>query len=299
MSYRLQVKGAQGEREVLLVDSLAVGRDPRCDISATDPLLSRRHAEFVASGPRVLVRDLGSRNGILVNGRRLPEAVLSPGDVVQIAQFVVTFVSSVEAPTAVAPGAIDEKTALLDEGRIKEVAAASSSTATSGSSGGAGSDSASHQAGWSVQLPAHDDRTSMLPPPAAPAFDPLAGPLPATRESLPIAPVPAAAETILARGEATSAWRPERRRSTFAGVAVPVLTLAIFCLACGVGSTWWWLQASLPAGERFVQHAPAAVVGAFFVAVAAGMVTAVAVHRVMSRDSRNEVPAAGQRQTRG
>jgi pSer/pThr/pTyr-binding forkhead associated (FHA) protein len=298
MSYRLRVKDQQGEREVLLVDSLAVGRDPRCDISAADPLLSRRHAEFIASGPRVLVRDLGSRNGILVNGRRLPEAVLSPGDVVQVARIVVTFVAAVEAAAAVPPGAMDDKTAILSESRIAEVAAASASKPANGPDSGAAPDGASRQSGWSVQLPATDDRTSLLPPPSAPAVDP-PGALSATRESPRTLLDPPAAETILTRGEAPSAPRPEGRRPTVVSVAVPVLALAVLSFACGVGSTLWWLRSSLPAGERLVLHAPAAVVGAFLLAVGGGMVTAVAVHRTRVRDSRNEAPAAGQGQTRG
>ena len=64
------------ERELLLVERLVVGRDPACDISVDDGLLSRRHAEFVAAASAVTVRDLGSRNGIFVNGTRRAEQTL-------------------------------------------------------------------------------------------------------------------------------------------------------------------------------------------------------------------------------
>jgi pSer/pThr/pTyr-binding forkhead associated (FHA) protein len=72
------------ERELQLVGRLVVGRDPTCDVSHDDSLLSRRHAEFVTAGDDVTVRDLGSRNGVFVNGVRAAERSLSPGDVVQI-----------------------------------------------------------------------------------------------------------------------------------------------------------------------------------------------------------------------
>ena len=51
MSRRLIISGGSRPRELVLVDTLVVGRDPACDISETnDPLLSRRHAAFTA-GP--------------------------------------------------------------------------------------------------------------------------------------------------------------------------------------------------------------------------------------------------------
>ena len=42
-----------------------------------------------------MVRDLGSRNGILVNGAKLPESKLQSGDVVQIGHLQVKFVDEV------------------------------------------------------------------------------------------------------------------------------------------------------------------------------------------------------------
>lgn len=72
------------ERELQLVGRIVVGRDPSCEISRDDSLLSRRHAEFVTEGDLVTVRDLGSRNGVFVNGSRVVDRVLEPDDIVQI-----------------------------------------------------------------------------------------------------------------------------------------------------------------------------------------------------------------------
>lgn len=96
MSRRLIVSGGSRPLELVLVGTMIVGRDPACDISETnDPLMSRRHAAFNA-GPRdVMVRDLGSRNGILVNGVKTPESVLTSGDVVQIGHLQVRYVDEV------------------------------------------------------------------------------------------------------------------------------------------------------------------------------------------------------------
>jgi pSer/pThr/pTyr-binding forkhead associated (FHA) protein len=96
MSRRLIVSGGSRPLELVLVGTLMVGRDPACDISeSNDPLMSRRHAAFSAGPREVLVRDLGSRNGILVNGVKTPESILKNGDVVQIGHLQVRYVDEV------------------------------------------------------------------------------------------------------------------------------------------------------------------------------------------------------------
>jgi hypothetical protein len=102
VSRKLVVSDGTRERELQLVGRLVVGRDPTCDITHDHSLLSRRHAEFVSAGGIVVVRDLGSRNGVFVNGAKTAEHSLHPGDVVQIgplrAQYVVD-----ESPLSIAP----------------------------------------------------------------------------------------------------------------------------------------------------------------------------------------------------
>jgi len=97
---KLLVNDGRSEREVLLVGTIVFGRDPSCQLNDLDPLLSRRHAEFVPSSKGVTVRDLKSRNGILVNGDKVPEHVLKPGDVVQLGHLHVRYV---EEPVVKSP----------------------------------------------------------------------------------------------------------------------------------------------------------------------------------------------------
>lgn len=92
MSRKLIVNDGRHERELLLVGTIVVGRDPTCDISDADPLLSRRHVEFISGNNEVTVRDLGSRNGILINGVKIAQSVLRGGDVVQIGHLQVRFI---------------------------------------------------------------------------------------------------------------------------------------------------------------------------------------------------------------
>jgi len=71
-------------RLLLIGPALEVGRDCH-GLVLDDPQISRRHLSLGASGGRVLVTDLGSTNGTLVDGRRIEgEHLLSPGEVVQL-----------------------------------------------------------------------------------------------------------------------------------------------------------------------------------------------------------------------
>jgi len=88
------------QRELMIRERMTVGRDPGCDVSDGDPRLSRKHAEFLATAEGLVIRDLDSRNGIRVNGRRVQEATLTPGDMVEIAHLAVRFLDDAPADPA-------------------------------------------------------------------------------------------------------------------------------------------------------------------------------------------------------
>ncbi|MFN0056668.1 MAG: FHA domain-containing protein [Planctomycetales bacterium] len=69
-----------------------IGRHQECDISLqSSSKVSRRHCCIVQVGDRYVLRDLGSMNGIRVNGHRMVETELSPGDEVAIADVCFRF----------------------------------------------------------------------------------------------------------------------------------------------------------------------------------------------------------------
>jgi len=71
---------------------LVAGRAPGCEIVLGSAGVSRRHARFVRDGERYRVLDLGSANGIRVNGERVEARTLEVGDVVGIDEYALTFV---------------------------------------------------------------------------------------------------------------------------------------------------------------------------------------------------------------
>ena len=58
---------------------LLIGRHPECDVRIDSPKVSRRHCCIATAYDRVLIRDLGSRNGVRVNGRLLEESTTRAG----------------------------------------------------------------------------------------------------------------------------------------------------------------------------------------------------------------------------
>jgi len=84
-----------GARFLLDTDVTVAGRHPNADIFLDDVTVSRKHAEFVRSGTRFAVRDLGSLNGTFYSGERIDDTVpLVDGAEVQVGKFHLTFYSS-------------------------------------------------------------------------------------------------------------------------------------------------------------------------------------------------------------
>jgi hypothetical protein len=81
----------EGRRNVLGGNRVVVGRSREADIVLADPNVSRRHAELRRDEGGWHVVDLGSTNGIKVNGRRVDQAGLSPGDQITIGVTDLTF----------------------------------------------------------------------------------------------------------------------------------------------------------------------------------------------------------------
>jgi Protein of unknown function (DUF3662)/FHA domain len=73
-----------GKRTVLGGSRFVIGRSRDCDLTLDDPNVSRRHAELRKAPDGWLVADLASTNGVKVNGRRVGEQHLNPGDEITV-----------------------------------------------------------------------------------------------------------------------------------------------------------------------------------------------------------------------
>lgn len=84
-----------GTTHALHPPSVVVGRGTDADVRVNDPGVSRRHAEFGITtgrdgGIRLAVRDLGSTNGVLVDGAKVAQSPLDDGSVVKVGNTTLT-----------------------------------------------------------------------------------------------------------------------------------------------------------------------------------------------------------------
>ena len=88
LSLRLEPRdGPAEDLELSSKGSIEIGRAPDNDgIKVDDIGLSRRHCSIREDGGRLVVEDLGSRNGTFVNGERIVRRVLKPGDEIEIGE---------------------------------------------------------------------------------------------------------------------------------------------------------------------------------------------------------------------
>lgn len=83
-----------GMRHPLSPPGVVIGRGSEAELRINDPGISRRHAQIRVSvqdgSVQVLVTDLGSTNGIVVDGKRVAEAMLSDGSQIVLGNTTLT-----------------------------------------------------------------------------------------------------------------------------------------------------------------------------------------------------------------
>ncbi len=80
-----------GRQYTLAIGSTIIGRGEQAQLRLADVGISRRHARLDYDGSRVVLTDLGSTNGTVVNGQRISAVALRPGDVIQFGTTSLTF----------------------------------------------------------------------------------------------------------------------------------------------------------------------------------------------------------------
>jgi hypothetical protein len=86
-----------------------VGRSSDSDLVLADDAVSRKHARFFSERQRMWVRDLGSRNGVLVNGTAVKRHCLRPGDRISIGGSLMSVVLAKPSQVGAAPRAGEKK----------------------------------------------------------------------------------------------------------------------------------------------------------------------------------------------
>jgi serine/threonine protein kinase len=102
MAFKLIITSQEGQSESLDLGAYAlpvvIGRDSdQAQIVLNDPQVSRAHAKLSEARGGLLIEDLDSRNGCLINGTRIQRGLLTSKDVLKVGLTELT-VAEVEPP---------------------------------------------------------------------------------------------------------------------------------------------------------------------------------------------------------
>jgi len=78
--------GMTGRTHELKVDKTTIGRVEDNAFQIAEPSVSSHHCEVLLHGGDVVIKDLNSTNGTFINGEKISESVLKPGQVLRLGQ---------------------------------------------------------------------------------------------------------------------------------------------------------------------------------------------------------------------
>jgi pSer/pThr/pTyr-binding forkhead associated (FHA) protein len=79
--------GMTGRTHELKVDKTTIGRVDDNTFQIAEPSVSSHHCEITLRGNDVVVHDLNSTNGTFINGEKISESVIKPGQVLRLGQI--------------------------------------------------------------------------------------------------------------------------------------------------------------------------------------------------------------------
>ncbi len=102
-------QGLTGKSHELKVDKTTVGRVDDNTLPIADQSVSSHHCEVLLRGSDVVIKDLNSTNGTFINGEKITESVLKPGQILRLGQIELRLES--DAPSSAAsPGSTTSST---------------------------------------------------------------------------------------------------------------------------------------------------------------------------------------------
>src|SRR3989441_1034238 len=118
---KLIIEDDEGRKTVvqLVRDEITIGRQDGNTIRLTERNVSRRHARLVKENGNVLIEDLGSYNGVRVNGEKITGRTrIKEGDLVEIGDYDLGIQGKIDAPT-MTPAAGSARPPTIPPGAVK------------------------------------------------------------------------------------------------------------------------------------------------------------------------------------
>jgi len=98
--------GMTGRTHELKADKTSIGRVEDNTFQILEPSVSSHHCEVLLQGKDIVVRDLNSTNGSYINGDKISESVLKPGQILRLGQIEMRL--ETDAPATTSKKAIDQ-----------------------------------------------------------------------------------------------------------------------------------------------------------------------------------------------
>jgi pSer/pThr/pTyr-binding forkhead associated (FHA) protein len=113
MAANLVFLSSSGDQKVFPLPSTVtvIGRRRNCDLRIPLDSISKRHCQISLEGDSLKIRDLGSRNGTFLNGKRVEEETAKAGDFIQVGPVLFALQIDGLPATIVAPSAAKGKKA--------------------------------------------------------------------------------------------------------------------------------------------------------------------------------------------
>src|SRR5262245_10011809 len=109
--------GMTGRSHELTADKTTIGRVDDNTFPITDPSVSSHHCEILLKGTDVVVHDLNSTNGTYINGDKVSEATLKPGQVLRLGQIELRLeTEAAAASTTASAGKKTDATMVMQRG---------------------------------------------------------------------------------------------------------------------------------------------------------------------------------------
>jgi pSer/pThr/pTyr-binding forkhead associated (FHA) protein len=110
-------EGLTGRSYELKVDKTTIGRLDDNAFQIAEQSVSSHHCEVLLKGSDVVIKDLNSTNGTFINGEKVSEQVLKPGQVLRLGQVELRLeAEGAAAPAAASKKQMDQQTRVIPRG---------------------------------------------------------------------------------------------------------------------------------------------------------------------------------------
>lgn len=99
MPFYLRVSFAGKKANVKIEgEKVFIGRSSTCQVCLKDPLISNTHGLITLVDDHLIIKDLQSTNGIIINGKKIQESKLYIGDIVKLGKTTLQLISKEMTP---------------------------------------------------------------------------------------------------------------------------------------------------------------------------------------------------------